>query len=203
MLQTETNAIERKQIANYVFTIEERTNLQKYPGHPFRVIYEQLTPKGKYSKSKILNSYVFRSIKDCQQWIEKTYNNLAANLTRREEEKKKRREENAAVNAADFYKVGDIIVNTWGWEQTNVDFYQVVKVGNRTIEIHAIAGKMVDGSGQSYAMSCDMLPLKDQFLTEGKAYNLRVKAHGYLSNPASYYYMHKWDGRPMYCSWYA
>jgi hypothetical protein len=41
----------------------------------------------------------------------------------------------------------------------------------------------------------------------GDTYNLRVKS-GYngdvaLSQPASYYYMHKWDGRSMYKSWYA
>ena len=192
-------------IGNYVFSIIERDNLTRYPQHPFAAIYEQLTPKAKYSTRKIISNYVFKTFEEASQWVEKTYNNLAANLQAREDRKRKEREDSAAVNAADFYKVGDIVVNTWGWEQTNVDFYQVVKVGNKTIEVHPIAGQVVEGSYQAHGMTCDVVPAKDQFLTdrEDRIYTLRVKAQGRLSNPASYYYMHKWDGRPMYKSWYA
>jgi hypothetical protein len=37
----------------------------------------------------------------------------------------------------------------------------------------------------------------------GTEYLLRVKAEGRLTNPQSYYYFRKWEGRPQYVSWYA
>lgn len=48
-------------------------------------------------------------------------------------------------------KVGDIFVSSWGYEQTNVDFYQVVKlVGKSTIEILPIQSKCTDHEGMSW-----------------------------------------------------
>jgi hypothetical protein len=200
---TERNAIEKKQVGNYVFSIIERDNLTRYPQHPFAAIYEQLTPKAKYSTRKVISNYVFKTIEEARQWVDKTFANLSANIESREREKRQRREADAAVSAADFYKVGDIVLNTWGYEQTNVDFYEVVKVGNKTIDIKEIGAATVEGSMYSHGMACELTPEPRKFLVNGKSYRLKVKAGGGLSNPESYYYMHKWNGRPQYCSWYA
>jgi hypothetical protein len=199
----ERNAIETRQAGNYVLSIIKRENPRNYPLHPFAVVYERLTPKAKYSTRKVLSNYVFKTIEEAAQWVEKTYNNLTANMQSREAEKQKRREADAAVQAADFYKVGDIVVNTWGYEQTNVDFYEVVKVGNKTIEIKEIGAATVEGSMYSHGMACELTPEPGKFLVNGKSYRLKVKAGGALSSPEGYYYMHKWSGRPQYCSWYA
>ena len=44
------------------------------------------------------------------------------------------------ISAAHHYKVGDILYNSWGYNQTNVDWYQVIKVKPKSIVIHPIAG---------------------------------------------------------------
>ena len=36
-------------------------------------------------------------------------------------------------------KAGDILYTSWGWEQTNIDFYQVIRVINKKIVVRGIA----------------------------------------------------------------
>jgi hypothetical protein len=184
----------------YIFTLYEREGKSNYPNHNFAVKKHLETPKAKWAQTKQLNHYVFKTFGDAMEYVLKETENIKHNNQRREEEKQKTRRANAEVSAADFYKVGDIIVNTWGYEQTNVDFYKVTAVKNKTIYIIEIAHESEKGSEYSHGMACNVLPAPD---SEGeKTYNLRVKAEGRLSNPESYYYFRKWDGRPEYKSWY-
>ena len=39
-------------------------------------------------------------------------------------------------------KVGDILTSSWGYDQTNVDFYQVVKLSKCFVELMPIEGKV-------------------------------------------------------------
>ncbi len=52
-------------------------------------------------------------------------------------------------------KVGDIFVEDWGYDQTNVDFYQVTKTTKKMVEIKPIAGKMV-GEGHKTRLVPDV-----------------------------------------------
>lgn len=70
--------------------------------------------------------------------------------------------------------VGDVLVATWGYEQTNIDYYQVTrKVGARSIEIRALE-KDTNYSGEAMAGEC--VPLKGRFI--GAPMTKRVDAHG-------------------------
>lgn len=42
---------------------------------------------------------------------------------------------------ANRFKVNDVLAYTWGYEQTNCDFFQVVKVTPKTITVREIAGR--------------------------------------------------------------
>jgi hypothetical protein len=187
----------------YIAEIHERENVTRFANCPYSVMFKQLTPKAKFHKEKVLNHYVYKSLTDAENAARNWIDTLTANIQRREADKQKRKEADMNTLASDHYTEGDIIVNTWGWEQTNVNFYQVVKVGNRTIDIVEIDSAMTEGSMQSHGMACDVVPVKDSFRNEGDSYRLTVKSDGVLSSPKSYYYMHKWDGRPEYKSWYA
>ena len=133
----------------------------------------------------------------------KTIANYRANIDSDNKRKAAKKEADKNTLATDFYNVGDIIVNSWGWEQTNIDFYQVVKTTKKCIFAEEIGQTVEKDSEYSHGMACNVLPTQNQFVKNGDKYRLTVKANGALSNPASYYYMHKWDGRPMYKSWYA
>jgi hypothetical protein len=198
------NNLETKilQAGKYTATVMLREHLNSYPDCPYMVRTKELTPKGKYQKEKIIKQIVFKTEIEAEIYAKNWINKVQVNLDTKEKEKQDKKKANEAVKASDFYKVDDIVVNSWGWEQTNIDFYKVTKVGNKTISLIRVNGEMVENSMLSHGMACEMMPTLD-LAANGENYNLRVYANGYLSNPASYYYFHKWSGNAEYCSWYA
>ncbi len=94
----------------------------------------------------------------------------------------------------------DILVSSWGYEQTNVNFYQVISVKNRTVKMREIALK-TDGESWAGAMSDHVVPVKDAFLERAEVMTKRVGIGD--SVKLDYGYAGKWDGRPRYRSWYA
>lgn len=204
-MTTTQPVIETLEVKNYKALIMERPQKTRfsYKEHPYLVRSIKLTPKAKYSSDTVLSNEVYRTIEEAKQAASKWIDGIRANIEDRQQQRQARRDADKSVKAEDFYKVGDIIVNTWGWEQTNVSFYQVVKVGNKTIDIEQIYAATVSGSEEQHGMADRVVAQKDAFKPDGDKYTLRVKAGGWLSNPESYYHMHKWDGRPEYRSWYA
>lgn len=71
--------------------------------------------------------------------------------------------------------VGDIFYSSWGYEQTNVDFYQVVELrGKHTAIISEICGKTrVTGN-----MSGQIRAVRDSFTKGAKRYTVRTKKSG-------------------------
>jgi len=59
-------------------------------------------------------------------------------------------------------KPGDIFYTSWGYEQTNIDFYQIISVKNKTATICKI------GSDRKYTgpMCGECSPVKDKFVGE-------------------------------------
>ena len=97
-------------------------------------------------------------------------------------------------------KVGDILSTSWGYDQTNVNFYQVTDtIGNRTVIVREIAHK-VDHS----TTGCDfVVAVKDKFLEPrgewdktGKPMK-RLVSNGWvkISDCQS---ANLWDGKPQY-----
>lgn len=121
-----------------------------------------------------------------------------ASADAREEYKAQRKAEKAAFKPD--VKVGDIYSSSWGYEQTNVDFYQVVEVkGKCTAVLRKIAQQDVEGSNYSHGMACEVVAVKDSFLSE-ETITKRVGQYGI--SLSSYASASKWDGQPKYKSWY-
>ena len=99
------------------------------------------------------------------------------------------------------YKPGDIIYNSWGYDQTNVDFYQVVRCTKSSVFIRQIKGEFASSAG------CDMAayvtPLKNEFTGE----EIRKKIQWYEGNAYIKFEFggcSRWqEGQEIYCSWYA
>lgn len=69
--------------------------------------------------------------------------------------------------------VGDVLVSSWGYEQTNYDYYQVIRlVGARSVEIRKIASL----SEETGFMQGDCVPSKNNFT--GPAMVKRVDERG-------------------------
>lgn len=100
------------------------------------------------------------------------------------------------------FKIGDIIYNSWGYDQTNVDFYQVVRCTKSSVFIRPIKAEYSDRSA-----GCDMAayvtPLKNEFTGE----EIRKKIQWYDGNAYIKFEFggcSRWqEGQEIYCSWYA
>lgn len=81
-------------------------------------------------------NYLFRTSAQMEQEIERFFLGLAA----REEEKRKRAEERRAYVPA--LKPGDVLHTHWGYEQTNVEFFEVVAVKGKRVTVREVAGSV-------------------------------------------------------------
>jgi hypothetical protein len=113
------------------------------------------------------------------------------------EEKAKRVAERKAPHTL---KIGDILVSSWGYDQTNIDFYQVTRVpGANTVEIREIG---CNSSQEDFhcSMSASKVAAPDNFVGEPM---LKRVSYGNSVRIASYAYAHPWDGKAKRYSWYA
>jgi len=97
-------------------------------------------------------------------------------------------------------KEGDILSCSWGYDQTNVDFYQVTKVvSGKTVKIRQIAKKSVDVKfGEYREVTSDYVePVKGSFLERAEEMTKRV-SKGNCISISSFEFASPWSGKPMY-----
>lgn len=120
------------------------------------------------------------------------------------------------------YKLGDILHHSWGYDQTNCDYYQVVGVKPASVILRPIGAQTVPNS--EGFMSSRLMPVRDNFLTnhcgaltrydsqttpERPTTTKPVKAYMQTDGTLKYYiptpygYCDLWDGNANYSSWYA
>ena len=128
--------------------------------------------------------------------------NFLADIEKRREFKAQRAAEKKAreEEARNDVSIGDIFVASWGWEQTQVDAYQVVgKKGSAFVVLRPITTAVVPDS--EHFMSQDVVPVPNAFISD-ETITKRVGAYGITLN--SYSSAYKWDGeRSYHNSWYA
>lgn len=61
------------------------------------------------------------------------------------------------------FKEGDVLVSIWGYEQSNVDFYQVTSVSSKTVRFRKIAGKR---TGYENELSGKCVPVPGCFISD-------------------------------------
>ena len=102
-------------------------------------------------------------------------------------------------------KVGDIFYDSWGYEQTNIDFYEVIQVnGLHTVTICAIGAKRE----YTHSMAGECTPIPSAFVRGGReeALRKRVKMCGsrpLLASPRGGYLNIVEAGKKYYFSEYA
>lgn len=94
-------------------------------------------------------------------------------------------------------KKGDILNTSWGYDQTNVEFYQVTQVkSKKSVVIKRIGAKRVEATGPDSEM---IMPVKGAFLDE-PAMTKRV-SEGNTIRIDKVRTAWVWSGRPVYTSW--
>jgi predicted RNA-binding Zn-ribbon protein involved in translation (DUF1610 family) len=94
-------------------------------------------------------------------------------------------------------KVGDIFYSSWGYDQTNIDFYEVVGLTGASVKIRPIDKQTV---GNPYAPQVQVVPIPGAYIGD-VVMTKRIK-DGYQGRPAisisSYQGAWLWDGTPKY-----
>lgn len=176
------------------------------------VVYYFTTPRGQpaaiaYTAGAVKNPawrYAFHSEAERTQYTETWFNNLSEYAAQ-----KQAKRETAKAWRHDWTP-GTILDGSWGYDQTNIEFYQVISTSptSNSITIREIAQETVPGSG-GYD-SDQRTPCPGKFIgPERRAlvqcgYKGEAGIHITVSptNPDGYrIFLDKWDGRPRYCSW--
>lgn len=145
---------------------------------------------------KVEFNYRFGSVARMVEYVE----DFLASLDRAEKYKAERKVKRALERkaAVENVAVGDMFVASWGWEQTNVDAYQVVAKKGASVVLREIALESIEGS--EGFMSDRVRPVKNAFI--GGEFTKRVTGR-YIkiddvrhAGPAE-------EGKEFYRSWYA
>lgn len=191
-----TNYREKKMTINYEESLTAGLNYEKVFVNELRMYKYAIGKKlallaFKGKKRKPIAHYSFATEEHREEFVKKMVGTHLTQVTEKEERRMKR---NAFVHSL---QVGDILASSWGYEQTNVDFYQVVALkGKKSVALRAIGHEMVAEDG---FMQGKVVAKKDEF--KGKEFTKKVSEGNYVKM-SSYEYANKWDGEPKRVSWY-
>jgi hypothetical protein len=88
-------------------------------------------------------------------------------------------------------QLGTIFCDSWGYDQTNVDFYEVTKIiSDKTFEITAISCQRLEENEEK------VIPVSQAY--HGEPMRKRLNKYGGISLP--YGSARLWDGKPKYCT---
>ena len=156
----------------------------------------------------------------CYSWYrslehrQKTIDDYKKTAQYRADEKQKKT--TAATQFKNPYNLGDILHHSWGYDQTQCDYYQVTEVKPKSVVLKPIAAKSCDTTGPMAEMC---LPVKDHFVSghcalkrySGKVSEVTKKVSFYTNKdgtlqyfiPVPYGWCDLWNGKKNYHSWYA
>lgn len=135
--------------------------------------------KGKALKSSFY--YYFDSEQQMIDLVIRWANGQHKSMERKEQSKKEKKER---INGLiDEIEIGSIFCSSWGYEQTNVDYFQVVgKKGKSTILVREIASEIVK---ENHNFSGEVIPVKDAFLKDSEIMEKRINCFGYRDGKPS------------------
>lgn len=135
---------------------------------------------------KPLGHFAFRSDDNRMKWLKEIIESrkyVAGEKTKRLEERRSYQHD---------FKVGDIFVTSWGYDQTNVNFYEVTEVRGKDLIVRAIASRTVDENKNI----THVVPAPGVFT--GPPMRVRPQQGDYAR--IDDHYAKKWDGKPEYAT---
>jgi hypothetical protein len=138
--------------------------------------------------------YSFRTRAQRDETIARFFEKVKAN----QEYQEKKREERKKFQTT--LKPGDILHTHWGYEQTNVEFFQVLTVKNNTVTVQQIAAT----TSETGYMCGEKSPRKDAFLKDEPVLTRRVSPGNLVKiDDVRYAWMTESGKEKFYVSWYA
>ena len=147
-IPTGAEVIEKEEIKMTVYLYTNSNN------KPCAVAYS-----GKSSKADF--HYNFQDEARRTDFLNEQFERKLSFKKRADEYKAERKKENEAL--VNDVKVGDIFYASWGYEQTNIDFYQVVAKNKSMLTIREIYSTLAEVTGHDQG---NLKPLKNEFKGE-------------------------------------
>lgn len=115
-----------------------------------------------YGKTQSPKRYVFRDEIEFNKWLKAEKAGQDATVAY----KSQRKLDKAAgrLKKSEELKIGQILHYSWGYEQTNCEFFQITRKNGMKVWIREIGSRQVDGSDGM--MSCKLMPARDKFVGE-------------------------------------
>lgn len=106
--------------------------------------------------------------------------------------------EEAPAAVGDQPKVGDILYSSWGYDQTNIDFYKVLAVTKASVKIAEIPSRVVADNGPSVSVMPDTnaAPTGKVMTKRFRTDTWHGRSEGYRVKISDYATAHLWDGKP-------
>lgn len=186
------------QITN-INTIADELNYEVvfYEDNVIGVVYKKPSNRSKLKINKKIYGYKYNSIErmydDIERYLTETKRAIEIKAAMKEKDRKENRKK------ADEVQVGDIFISSWGWEQTNVDAYQVVNKKGITVELLPINLKSIE----QVSWGADrVIPVKDSFIKDNDVIKKRLNGNAIRFSSFQHASVHK-EGAIYYRSWYA
>lgn len=157
-------------------------------------------PSRRAKKPRYLGSFSSETERETavRGWFERARQVEATKQEHYAERREVRQAERA--NAERAFEVGDVIYNSWGYEQTNVDFYLIIARTDHYVTLQPI-GDIVTNSPQ-WAVDY-VIPNPDKHTGEPERHKINVWRGKEQSISFKYGAGRKWDGDPVRSSSYA
>ena len=112
--------------------------------------------------------FTFRSAEERERKIKESFEGRRRSIAFKAEQKAKRKAEGRGL------EVGDVLRCSWGYEQTNIDYYEVTAlIGSTMVEIRPLAQESIE----TMSMQGKCVPLPGQYTGEAKRH---VAKAGYV-----------------------
>lgn len=174
-----------------LYQYEIQTSDNPYPS----ALVKNLKAKNIFRSVKY--SYRFNSVEQRDLWVAR----FKKNVESWEQEKAERKEKKK--NFQNPAKVGEILYSSWGYEQTNIDFYQVLAVKGKFVEVR----ELQQNKNETDWLRGTCTPRANDFVSDAPV--LRKKALQSWDNKEYYIKVNEcawaapWDGRPLHWTAYA
>lgn len=175
----------RNYIPNYTEVIERKDlKLTIYlyinsKDKPCAISYRGIGAKPKWA-------YSFKDELERKKYIDNNIEDIEEFMKAQNEEK---------IEYQNKINIGTVLYSSYGYEQTNISFFQVVEKKGITIKLRQLNYDLT----LTGDMCGKVTPIIDSFNTD-KIITKRISRYMKFS---SYESLHLWEGNPLYKSWYA
>lgn len=101
---------------------------------------------------------------------------------------------------------GDILYSSWGYDQTNVDFYQVMRITPKKVVLRKLQTILRETGFMSGEATTLLNLFEDHNKVNPNLITCKVSLSKYFGDCVYFRYRgvaQKWDGEPKHASWYA